>query len=174
MFTGADPQVHGVKWPDRPVLTCDTLFDALIRAGKKPAIVAVAGSSIDRLFRNRSMDYFSEPYDPQVTDRVLSLLHDDRHDFIVAYHQEYDDALHRTTPHSDEAVRALQHHLDSFARLAAAVHSCWASYHRLILFAPDHGGHLDPDTGKGTHGLDIPEDMLVRHAFALARAQNPA
>jgi hypothetical protein len=51
--TGAQPQVHGIQKKEKPVLTCDTIFDALIRSGKKIAIVAVKGSSIDLIFRKR-------------------------------------------------------------------------------------------------------------------------
>ena len=31
MFTGAPPEVHGIRKYERPVLTCDTLFDVLAR-----------------------------------------------------------------------------------------------------------------------------------------------
>jgi hypothetical protein len=47
MFTGAQPEMHGIQSYSRPVLGCDTFFDALIRAGKKIAIVAVENSSVD-------------------------------------------------------------------------------------------------------------------------------
>ena len=40
MYTGALPDVHGIQAYVKPVLTCDTLFDAAIRAGRKPAIVS--------------------------------------------------------------------------------------------------------------------------------------
>ena len=96
MFTGAPPEVHGIRKYERPVLTCDTLFDALARAGKRAAIVAVRDCSMDIIFRSRPIDYFTEDYDPQVTERALELVRDGNHDFIVAYNQEYDDTLHRT------------------------------------------------------------------------------
>jgi predicted AlkP superfamily phosphohydrolase/phosphomutase len=41
LFTGAAPDQHGIRKYEKPVLKCDTLFDALIRAGKRGAIVAV-------------------------------------------------------------------------------------------------------------------------------------
>ncbi len=169
MFTGALPEAHGIRKPERPVLTCDTLFDALIRAGKKPAIAAVRGSSIDLIFRNRTMDYFSEEYDPQVTDRAIELLKSDQHDFVLAYHQEYDDSLHATTIGSERSMAAAQHHVKDFVRLSAAFNDHWGQYDRLIVFAPDHGGHNDLASGRGTHGDDIPEDMLVTHFFGAAR-----
>jgi len=53
IFTGAQPVVHGIHRYTRPVLECDTIFDALVRADKKVAIVSVENSSIDLIFRNR-------------------------------------------------------------------------------------------------------------------------
>ena len=38
MFTGAPPDTHGIRKSERPTLTCDTLFDALSRAGRRVAI----------------------------------------------------------------------------------------------------------------------------------------
>ena len=35
MYTGAQPAVHGIRKYEKPVIRIDTLFDALIRAGKK-------------------------------------------------------------------------------------------------------------------------------------------
>jgi predicted AlkP superfamily pyrophosphatase or phosphodiesterase len=163
MFTGATPERHGITKYDKPVLQCDTLFDALIRAGKKPAIVAVEGCSISLIFRNREMDYFIETYDEQVVERAIQLIEEDRHDFILAYNQEYDDVLHRTTPYSEEAIRALRNHVSAFDRIARAFEAHWKDYDRLIMFMPDHGAHISATSGRGTHGEDIPEDMLVNH-----------
>jgi predicted AlkP superfamily pyrophosphatase or phosphodiesterase len=170
MFTGAPPHVHGIQKYERPVLQCDTIFDALIRAGKKVAIVAVENSSIDLIFRNRELDYYSEEYDAQVTDRALELLDSGKHDFILAYHQEYDDTLHKTTPRSPEALQAMKNHIQSFDRIARAFNDSWKSYNRVILFASDHGAHIDRDTGKGTHGEDIPEDMHIQHFLGIRKA----
>jgi hypothetical protein len=168
MFTGAQPRVHGIQEYERPVLKCDTLFDALVRAGKRVALVAVKNSSIDLIFRNRSLSYFSEQYDPEVTARVIRLMEENNHDLILAYHQEYDDNLHRTTPFSAECLEALEKHIASFELLAKEFEHAWRNYSRALFFTPDHGGHVDTATGKGTHGLDIPEDMVVKHFMSLA------
>ena len=172
MFTGAPPERHGIQRPERPrpVLQGDTLFDALLRAGKRVAIVAAPATSIGRLFLGRALDYFPESYDPQVTQRVLSLLAADQHDIIVAYHQEYDDLMHETSPFDERALLAAANHVAAFAQLAEAFDRAWSRYHRAILFAPDHGAHVDPLTGRGTHGQDIPEDMEVVHFWGLRRA----
>lgn len=44
MFTGALPNIHGIKEYTKPVLKCETIFDAFVKAGKKVAIVAVKDS----------------------------------------------------------------------------------------------------------------------------------
>lgn len=171
MFTGALPEVHGIRRYERPVLACDTLFDALIRGRKRVAIVAVRDSSIDLIFRGRNLDYYAEIYDSEVLERTLQLVQMNEHDVIVAYQQEYDDTLHKTIPLSDACIRAAKNHLDAFARLAHAASESWSSYRRVLVFAPDHGAHIDPSTGHGDHGEDIPEDMHVFHCYGLASSR---
>ena len=84
MFTGASPKIHGIGTYEKPILKCDTLFDALARAGKKVAIASVKESSIDMIFKGRKVDYFTEEYDPEVKDKALQLLEEDKHDLILA------------------------------------------------------------------------------------------
>jgi hypothetical protein len=170
MFTGAPPEVHGIRKYERPVLTCDTLFDALAWAGKRAAIVAVKGSSMDIIFRSRPIDYFTEDYDPQVTERALELVRDGNHDFIVAYNQEYDDTLHRTRHDGPEALAAAKRHVETFVRLSQATEEHWAGYNHALLFTPDHGAHFDVVKGLGDHGDDIPEDMDVLHFWRVRPA----
>ncbi len=167
MFTGLKPEGHGIRRYEKPVLECDTLFDSLSRAGKKVAIVAVKDSSIDLIFRGRPIDYYTEGYDPEVEERVLRLLKDGGHDLILAYHQGYDDAMHGSTPTSPTAIGAFRGHLRAFERLAHSFGERYGDNNRLIAFLPDHGTHVDPDTGKGSHGTDSPEDMEVRHFWGV-------
>ena len=167
VFTGAPPERHGIRIPERPVLSCDTLFDALARAGKRVAIVAVQNSSIDLMYRNRPIDYFSERYDEQVTQRALALLDRDEHDLLVAYHQEYDDCLHKAPPFSDRCIAAIENHVASIRRLATAAHEAWTGQQHAIVVAPDHGAHLNETLGVGEHGSDIPEDMQVSHWYGV-------
>ena len=169
MFTGMEPSQHGIRKYEKPLLTCDTLFDALARSGKRVAVVSVRDCSIDVIFRSSSADFFSEEYDQQVADRAISLIAGGKHDFILAYHQEYDDALHRSTPFSDEALKAAENHVESFLNIAAAVERYWRDSNRVVLFAPDHGAHTDEATGRGNHCDDIPEDMEVFHFWRFGK-----
>jgi 2-polyprenyl-3-methyl-5-hydroxy-6-metoxy-1,4-benzoquinol methylase len=170
MFTGAPPEVHGIQKYERPVLTCDTLFDALVRAGKRAAIVAVKDCSMDIIFRNRAIDYFSEEDDAAVLKRTLSLLSDDRHDFIVSYNQEYDDTLHRTRHDGPEALAAARRHVETFVRLWQATEEHWAGHNRALLFTPDHGAHYDAAKDRSDHCDDTPEDVDVLHFWRLRPA----
>ena len=168
MFSGAKPQVHGIRHYQKPVLQCDTLFDALIRSGRVPAIVAVRESSMDIIFRGREMDYYSEGHDSDTTIRTMELMLENRCDVIVCYQQEYDDILHRTQPFSKEALSAVKRHVNSFCELALSAREAWRGKSYALVFAPDHGAHIDPDTGNGTHGDDIPEDMELFHWYKIS------
>jgi hypothetical protein len=173
MLTGALPDVHGIQKSERPVLTCPTIFDAASSAGKRVAIVAVTGSSIDRMYKDREVDYYSEPYDPEVVDRTTELISEDRADFIVSYVQAYDDRMHKTTPSDPAAISAMRSNIEAFERLVGVVRQGWSGYSRLIAFTPDHGVHLNPETGHGTHGSDMPEDLEVVHFYAAFPAEKP-
>ncbi len=172
MFTGAQPDVHGIRKYEKHILTCDTIFDALSRAGKKTVIVAVKNSSIDLVFRNREIDYYSEEYDPQVEARTLKVLEASDYDFILVYHQEYDDLMHSSTPRDPVALEAFRRHLRSFETLTLAFNERYASSNRVVAFTPDHGTHVDPDTGKGAHGTDSQEDVDIRHFWGVYREAN--
>jgi hypothetical protein len=167
IFTGAKPEVHGIHRYTRPVLQCNTLFDALVVGNKKAAIVSVENSSIDLMFRNRKISYFSEVDDQAVALRALELIHGDEYDVIVAYQADYDDNLHQTEPHSDICIQALIRHIQDFEEIAEAAKRQWNDKGHVIAFAPDHGAHINPSTGKGDHGLDIPEDMDIFHCYGI-------
>jgi hypothetical protein len=61
----------------------------------------------------------------------------------------------------------------SFVRLTQAAAQSWGAQNRVLGFVPDHGGHIDPHTGKGTHGLDMLEDMDVQHFYGVFVAGPP-
>jgi hypothetical protein len=170
MFSGASPQVSGIKRYEKPVLAIETIFDSMVKAGKKAAIVAVQNSSIDLIFRNRAIDYFSETYDNEVIEKALSLLQDHDYDFLVVYNQEYDDCLHRTGPFSTESMRALQHHNRNYIRLVNALWLVWKNHSWLAAYTPDHGGHFSEADGVGMHGENIPEDMNLVHYYNFSSA----
>ena|SRR5882724_12258104 len=133
-----------------------------LAAGRRVAIVAVENSSIDLIFRSRRIDYFTETYDEEVVERTLNLVAADQHDFILAYQQEYDDKMHATVPRSPEALRAMANHVRDFDRVARAARDRWATTSYAVAFVSDHGTHIDPSTGRGTHGSNMADDLEVR------------
>jgi hypothetical protein len=168
MFSGATPEIHGIQKYEKPILTIDTIFDAMVRAGKKVAIIAVKNCSIDLIFRNRKIDYFSEANDNAVLEKTLANLH--KYDFLVVYNDEYDEALHKTHPYSEECLKALTHHNQAYLILWQALKKTWKNYSWLLVYAPDHGAHFNEKDGVGTHGEDIPEDMELLHHYSYSPA----
>lgn len=195
IFTGAYPEQHGIQKYERPLQRTDSFFDALVRAGKSCAIVAVVDCSMDIIFRERAIDYFTMPDDRAVREQADTLIKEGRHDVIVAYQPGYDDMLHATVPESPECLAALALHMASFGHLCDSARLHWGAgagprryAHYLseedrraqdspfrprdwaVCFIPDHGSHIDPETGHGTHGSDLPEDMELTHWWGIHRA----
>ena len=164
MYTGALPDVHGIQAYVKPVLTCDTLFDAAIRAGRKPAIVSTCGDSISKIFLDRPMDYFLYDTVEEVNARAEELICEDQYDLIVIYNGNYDATMHRFSPEAPESLQALRDNATAFDRFARLVKQHWTQHDTLLAFAPDHGCH-PIDGGLGSHGLDMPEDMLIPHFY---------
>ncbi|MEG1426655.1 MAG: hypothetical protein RSC76_03100 [Oscillospiraceae bacterium] len=164
MYTGVKPEVHGIQRYEKHVIERDSLLDALVRAEKKTAVVAVENSSMAIIFGGRAVDYFILPCDDAVSAKARELILENRHDVILVYNQEYDDVMHRTSPESPEALTALRRHILTFAELAATVKTCWKTYDSLICMATDHGIHT-AENGHGTHGFAVEEDLNICHFY---------
>ena len=167
MYTGALPDVHGIKVYEKPVLSTDTIFDTLVRAGKRVAIVAISGSSMASIFLGREIDYYILP--PGTDDYLMEakateLLNENKHDFIVAYGQGYDDEEHKSGPESPSSLSEFKKQIAIFDRLSTRAKEIWKNDRFLLVFAPDHGAHLCAN-GKGAHGEEIPEDLNILHFY---------
>jgi predicted AlkP superfamily pyrophosphatase or phosphodiesterase len=171
MYTGAPPEVHGIRTYLKPVLKTDTLFDAAIRANLRPAIVSTEGDSISKIFLEREMDYFLFRTPEECNAKALDLIAADRHDLIVLYNGNYDATMHRFGPESEEALTALSENIRTFTDISRAIDARWTSHRTLLGFCPDHGCH-EIDGSLGSHGLDMPEDMNVVHMFRFVGAQS--
>lgn len=164
MYTGAMPAVHGIQAYEKPVLRTDTLFDALIRAGKRPAIVSTEGDSISKIFLEREMDYFLYQTPEECNQKALELIAEDRHDLITVYNGDYDAAMHRCSPEGEQALETLRRNAAAFAELSDAAERCWGGHNTLTAFAPDHGCH-EIDGRLGSHGLEMEADMNIIHFY---------
>lgn len=165
MYSGVMPAVHGIEDYIKPVLTVDTLFDDLLRAEKKPAIVSTSGDSISMIFLKREMDYFIYPTKEDCNRKALELIREDRHDLIVLYNGDYDAQMHGHTPEGMAALRALRENIATYRELHDAIGAHWGAHRTALVFAPDHGCHATAD-GKGAHGCDDPSDMNISHFYS--------
>lgn len=164
MYTGLDPEGHGIQTYKRPQLTCDTLYDQLIQAGKKVAIVATDDSTFLHIFAGRELDYFSCKNAIEIEEKALELIESDKYDFISIHTFDYDSAAHAYGPESKEALNALCIEAEVFANVAQALEKFKDKHNILLSYSPDHGQHLT-DSGRGSHGSKLIEDMNILHFF---------
>ena len=164
MYTGAQPSVHGIQKYEKPVIKIDTIFDALIRAGKKPVIVADSKCSIGKIFLERDMDYYIVKGPDQANAKMAELVVKDEYDFYVLYNGNYDSVMHKTGPESIEALSELRANVRTFAMFCEMIKEHWKNHNTLVGFAMDHGCH-EIDGDCGAHGLDMPEDLNIVHLY---------
>lgn len=170
MYTGAQPQVHGIQRYEKPVITIDTIFDAMIRAGKKCAIVGDRSCSLAHIFLDRDMDYYTAATSADVNAKAAELILLDKYDLLVVYNGNYDSRMHKTGPEAAEALGELRANTLTFAMLNTMVKEHWTGHNTLMGFAMDHGCH-EIDGNCGSHGLDMPEDLNIVHHYAIIPAE---
>lgn len=170
MYTGAHPRVHGIERYEKHVLAQESLFDALLAAGKRVALVAVKDSSMDILFSDRAVDRFILPYDGEVNEQAAELIEADEHDVVVVYNQEFDDVMHRTYPESRIGIDAMHHHIQAFDMLCSLAEQSWRAHDALFAWLPDHGTHI-ADDGHGMHGSDREDDLNTLHFYGFKPAE---
>ena len=168
MYTGAQPEVHGIQAYVKPVIKIDTIYDALIRAGKKPAIVSTAGDSMSKIYLERDMDYYIYDTLEEVNAKAAELIVSDKYDFIAVYNGNYDAIMHKYGPESTEALAELQVNSRMFGMYDSMIQNLWKKHNTLLGFAMDHGCH-EIDGGCGSHGLDMDEDLNIVHAYKIIK-----
>lgn len=164
MYTGAQPSVHGIQKYEKPVISTDTIFDALIRVGKKPVIIAYGNSSLSKIYLERDMDYYILDTVDQVNAKTAELIMKDEHDFYVVYNGNYDTKMHKTGPESVDALSEIRANCRTYAMFCEIIKEHWKSHNTLVGFAMDHGCHKIDDE-SGSHGLDMPEDLNITHFY---------
>ncbi len=167
MYTGAQPIVHGIRKYAKPVLTVETIFDAMIKADRKCAIITSGDCSISKIFLDRKVDYFHHSRGEAVNRAnamAAEVIIRDQHDLVVVYNGNYDSVMHKHGPESMEAISELRANSLAFATLSNLVERNWTSHNSLVGFAMDHGCH-EIDGNCGSHGLDMEEDLNIVHLY---------
>ena len=176
MYTGAQPEIHGIQAYAKPVIRIDTLFDAMLRAGKKCAIVSNPKCSLNCIFREREMDYYEGDDAAGVNAIASRLILEDKYDLLVVYNGNYDYRQHRAGPEGMETLAELRHNSIAFQTFLQMLQENWKHHNTLVGFAMDHGCHRIPPMDKngtvytGTHGDAIPEDLNIRHSYKILTA----
>jgi len=166
MYTGAQPSVHGIQKYEKPIITIDTIFDALIRAGKRIAIITYGKCSMSRIFLGRDLDYYhyEEGGIVDVNAKAMEVLSRDEHDFVVIYNGNYDGIMHKKGPESVEALAELRLNGHMFSCISEYIKNNWKHHNTLVGYAMDHGCH-EIDGGCGSHGLSMLEDINIVHLY---------
>ena len=169
MYTGAQPEVHGIRRYEKPVITIDTIFDAMIRAGKKCAIVGDMECSLSKIFLERDMDYYPCPQIGDINAKATQLILEDKYDFLVIYNGNYDSRMHKWGPEDALSLGELRANSLTFAMYDTLIRNNRKGHNTLLGFAMDHGCH-EIDGGCGSHGLDMVEDLNIVHHYAVIPA----
>ncbi len=164
MYTGAQPSVHGIRKYEKPIIRIDTFFDALLKAGKKPAIVADSECSMGKIFLERKMDYFIYPTIEEINAKAAELIIEDQHDVICVYNGNYDSTMHKNGPEAAISLAELRCNSRTFGMFDDMIAKHWSEHNTLVGFAMDHGCH-EIDGGCGSHGLDMEEDLNIVHLY---------
>lgn len=171
MYSGMQPEQHGIREYTKPVLRARTVFDELAAAGKKIAIVFTSGDSISEIFLERPVDYYIYPKKEECNQKALELIREDRHDMIVLYNGNYDYCIHRFGPEGLPSIHALKKNIAAFNSIYDEISASWAQHNTVLAFAPDHGCHRK-FLLLGDHGINEPCDMNIMHFYSfLARKE---
>lgn len=171
MYTGLMPEQHGITTYERHILRCETLFDVMVRAGKKVALIAERDSSMSIIFGERAIDYFIYDTVDECNKKAFELIDKDEYDLIIDYNGDYDENMHRCSPEGEAAMAALRKNISVYGKLHDALAEKWKKHDTVMLFAPDHGCH-EIEGKLGSHGLDMAEDMNILHFYSFLPAKN--
>lgn len=165
MYTGVMPAVHGIRKYEKPVIRVDSVFDAMIRAGKKCAIVSQTGASMSRIYLEKDMDYFTDfESDEEVVEKGIELINSKKYDFISVYNGYYDHVMHGAQVEAHESLAVMRNECALFDKIACAAKESYRNENTFLGFCTDHGCH-DNGNNRGTHGTALPDDLNVVHFF---------
>jgi predicted AlkP superfamily pyrophosphatase or phosphodiesterase len=179
MYTGAAPAVHGIQAYEKPVITIDTFFDAVVRAGKKVALLCTDSCSLAKIFQGHGIDYYFYDNEGAILEKAQDLILADEYDVICVYTFMFDTRNHGQGPEARDTLNALYRQGQFFDMLVSSVKRNWKQHNTLVAFSPDHGVHKVEPFGselnskgkpvRGHHGSDRTEDLNILHYMGVVR-----
>lgn len=170
MYTGAPTKTHGIEVYEKKLITIDTLFDALARAGKKVALLSLTDYSMSVIFAGRDIDYYIYDTYAEINAKAVELIIKDEYDFILTYNANFDDVLHKKQPENPDTLAEMRFNFLTFCMFDELIKTHWSKHNVLIGTGMDHGCHALPD-GRGNHGDNIPEDRNIIHYYKIYPAK---
>ena len=164
MLTGASPVNHGITNREQP-LALETVFHVLRGEGMASAPAARAMSSLGILISPHAdrPGIAASNTDDDVTGIALRALEGEANLLWVQL-LDVDDAGHAHGPLSREGHDAASRADSNLGKILESAHR--GGYSAIVL--ADHGQHTVEKDGRvqGTHGTDMPQDMVVPLAWA--------
>ena len=179
MLTGVGPDKHQVLWNDympiRGIAKVPTVF-SLLRAKEPDAVTAIFAGKMKfrHLWQKDSLTIFDfggpQPVVPTasnpevekskipsqtVAKRFAEWLQTNRPRLAFVHFPDVDSAGHKDgwgSPQQKEAVKVTD---QALSQVRKAIEDCNLASTTTIIVSADHGGH------DKTHGLNIPDDMLI-------------
>ena len=172
-FSGAFPEINGVDkvvppilTPEvvQPLITCDTLMAAAVRAGLHVAVVTCANGCIASMLSQSGAHLYmiDGDDDEAMFAKAEELVENNYYDFVFLYQLGFDYSMHEKGPESVEALSTLQNIINRFDNICETAKKTWQG-NCLFIFNSDHGAHFSQ--GKGSHGVNISEDTDIIHFF---------
>lgn len=177
MYTGAMPEKHGIQKYEKPIIQIDTFFEAVIRAGKKIAILSIERASMSHIFLEKGIDIYNCNSEAEIVAKAQELILADTYDVLCVYTFMFDTMNHRHGPYAKETIDALYTQSIYFDTLVSCAKRNWKKHNTLIAFSPDHGVHQAPEGTlntkgkpiKGNHGSDSPLDLNILHHIGVIK-----
>jgi hypothetical protein len=137
MYAGVQPSEHGIQKYEKPVLTIDTFFDALVRAGKKVALITYKECSLGLIYLGRDISYYHYPNGDisNVNAKAMELLFADEYDVIIIYNGNYDSEMHKSGPESVNSLAELRlndHVFSILSEIKQFLAVLGSSYHNFV------------------------------------------
>lgn len=164
MYTGVMPEVHGIRAYEKPVLKCETLFDAALAAGRPRGHRFHGGGQHFQDLSGTRFGVFYSAHAGRMQRKGRRMMERDACDLLVLYNRNYDSTMHRHGPESEQALRELASNANTFASFAQLAREAWRGKRAAMAF---FAGSRLPRNRRwlGSHGLEMPEDMNIVHFY---------
>ena len=111
------------------------------------------------------MDYFIYPTIEETNAKAYELIAKDVYDVLIVYNTNYDFIMHKNGTEHFRSLAELRNNASTFSTIYHMIKNLWQEKHDTLLgFAMDHGCH-DIDGNAGSHGLEMPEDINIKHSY---------